>query len=67
MEPIRKQFALAKKDIKYMTATSVSDNVNIAAVSKNGKVTAVKKGTCSIYVYAQNGVYKKIKVTHSVK
>lgn len=31
-------------------------------VSK-GVVKAKKKGTCYIYAYAQNGVYKKIKIT----
>ncbi len=40
-----------------------SSNKKIAAVSKTGVITAKKKGTCYIYVYAQNGMYKKIKVT----
>lgn len=39
-----------------------SDNVTVATV-KNGKITAVGKGTCYIYAYAQNGVSAKIKVT----
>ena len=40
-----------------------STNGKIATVSKSGKITAKKKGTCYIYAYAQNGVYKKIRVT----
>ncbi|MCR5103475.1 MAG: Ig-like domain-containing protein, partial [Eubacterium sp.] len=40
-----------------------STNPSIAKVSKKGVITGVKKGTCYVYVYAQNGVYKKIKVT----
>ena len=38
-------------------------NGNIATVSRSGRITAKKKGTCYIYAFAQNGVYKKIKVT----
>jgi hypothetical protein len=40
-----------------------STNPSIAKVSTKGVITGVKKGTCYVYVYAQNGVYKKIKVT----
>ncbi len=40
-----------------------SSNTKIAKVNKNGKITAKKKGTCYIYIYAQNGIFKKIKVT----
>ncbi len=39
-----------------------SSNPAIATVSKSGKVKGVKKGTCYIYAYAQNGVSKKIKI-----
>ena len=35
----------------------------IAAVDKKGRVTGKKAGTCYIYVYLQNGIYKRIKVT----
>ena len=34
----------------------------MAVVSGKGVITAKKKGICSVYVYAQNGVYKKIKI-----
>ena len=40
-----------------------SSNARIVAVSSTGKIKAVSKGTCYIYCYAQNGVYKKVKVT----
>ena len=39
-----------------------STNTKVASVNKKGKITAKKKGTCSIYVYTQNGLYVKIKV-----
>ncbi len=39
-----------------------SSNKKIATVS-GGKIKAQKKGTCYIYVYAQSGAFKKIKVT----
>ena len=40
-----------------------SDNSAIATVSRSGKITAKKKGTCTIYVYTQNGLYTTVKVT----
>jgi len=40
-----------------------TSNKKIATVSKDGKVKAKKKGTCSIWVYAKNGFAKKIRVT----
>ena len=40
-----------------------SSNSKVASVTSKGVIKAKKKGTCYIYVYAQNGVYKKIKVT----
>ena len=36
---------------------------SIVKVSKSGKITAVEKGTCSIYVFAQNGRAQKIRIT----
>lgn len=41
----------------------ISINKQIATVSSNGKITAKGKGTCYVYVFALNGVSKKIKVT----
>ena len=45
---------------KLRYATS---NVKVAMVSKEGKITAKKKGICYVYVYAINGCTKKVKVT----
>ena len=47
-------------EFRYSTSDS-----NIATVSKDGKVTAKKKGSCYVYVYvyAVNGCAKKVKVT----
>ena len=49
-----------KHEAKFRYATS---NAKVAKVSKKGKITAVGKGKCIIYVYAVSGVSKKIKVT----
>lgn len=40
-----------------------SSDVSVATVSKKGKIVAKKKGTCYIYVYAQNGCTAKLKVS----
>jgi hypothetical protein len=40
-----------------------SDNPNVASVDKKGTVTAVNPGTCTVYVYAKNGLAKKVAVT----
>ena len=45
---------------KFRYATS---NDKVAKVSKKGKIKAVGKGKCYIYVYAPNGCSKKIQVT----
>ena len=39
-----------------------SSNTNVAKVSKKGKIKAVGKGECTVYVYAVNGCAKAIKV-----
>lgn len=39
-----------------------SDNPDVAKVNSKGKITAIGKGTCYVYAYAQNGVAAKIKV-----
>ena len=38
-------------------------DTSIATVDKNGKIKGIKKGTCTIYIYAINGLTKKVKVT----
>ena len=40
-----------------------SDNKKVAEIDGNGKITAVGKGTCHIYIYAQNGTSRKVSVT----
>ena len=40
----------------------VSSDPSIAKVNSKGKITAVGKGTCVIYVLASNGVYKTVTV-----
>lgn len=45
-------------EFRYATSKS-----SVAAVGKDGTITAKGKGTCYIYVYAQNGYAKKVKVT----
>ncbi len=40
-----------------------STNPKVAKVSTTGKITAVAKGKCTIYVYAQSGLFKKVTVT----
>ena len=57
--PKRKQLGDGyAKEFRYATS-----NKSVATVSKTGKITAKKKGSCVIYVYARNGLAKKIKVT----
>ncbi len=40
-----------------------SSNPSVATVSADGTVTAVSPGNCTIYVFAQNGISKKCKIT----
>ncbi|MBS6722281.1 MAG: Ig-like domain-containing protein [Clostridiales bacterium] len=44
------------------TLSYMSSNSAVASVSKNGTITAKKKGRCTIYVRALNGVCKKVGV-----
>ncbi len=46
------------KEFRYATTDK-----QIATVSKSGKIKGVKKGTCTVYVYARNGMAKKVTVT----
>ncbi len=39
-----------------------SSDSRVVRVTKKGMLQAVKKGKCKIYVYAQNGVYRVVKV-----
>ena len=46
------------KEFRYATS-----NEKVATVSTKGKIKAVGKGKCTIYVYARNGYCKKVSVT----
>ena len=48
---------------KHRKLCYATSNKKVATVNGSGKITAVGKGTCNIYVYAQNGRYKTIKIT----
>ena len=53
-----------KKPIDHVAALRYySTNKKVATVDKNGKITAKKKGKATIYIYANNGVSKKVVVT----
>ncbi|MGN1130922.1 MAG: Ig-like domain-containing protein, partial [Ruminococcus sp.] len=52
-----------KKVKNHVPIRYESTNTKIAKVNTKGVITAKSKGECNIYVYAQNGVYKKVKVT----
>ena len=47
---------------KFRALAYESSNKAVATVSNKGVIKAVSKGTCDVYVYAQNGVLVKIKV-----
>ena len=60
---IKAQQIAENKPIKqHVNIKFESTNTKIATVTKNGRIKAKKKGTCYIYVYAQNGTCKRIKV-----
>lgn len=40
-----------------------SSNTEVATVTSKGLIRAKGKGTCKIWVYAQNGVYKELTIT----
>lgn len=52
-----------KKVSKHRAIAWESSNPNVAVVSKKGMVTGKQAGTCTIYAYAQNGVYTTFQVT----
>ena len=39
-----------------------STNTKIAKVNDKGKITAVKPGKCTVFVYARNGLARKVSV-----
>lgn len=55
-----------KKDNKIKLHRNLcyeSSNTKVATVTSKGLIRAVGKGTCTIWVYAQNGVYKALTIT----
>ena len=56
--PLKKK----KKLPKHRALSYESSDKSVATVTWNGRIVGVSKGTCTVYVYAQNGVYKAIKV-----
>lgn len=56
--------ATSNKTVSAKTAALrfISSNEAIAKVSSSGIITACKKGKCTIYVYAKNGVRKAVSV-----
>ena len=52
-----------KKLYRHRGIAYESSNPKVATVSSKGVIKGKKKGTCYVYAYAQNGVFKKIKVT----
>ncbi len=59
-----KTVAQSKKSTvkKHVGLRYESTNKKIATVNKNGTVVAKKKGTCYVYAFAQNGVFRRIKI-----
>ena len=61
---IRVKASIQKKQRvkKHRKLAWESDNTAVATVNQRGKITAVGKGTCYVYAYAQNGVSSRVKV-----
>ena len=56
----------AAKRLKIRTHRKLqweSSDTSVARVTASGKVKAKKAGTCYVYVYAQDGVFARCKVT----
>ncbi len=51
-----------KRIRKHRDISYESSNKKVATVTEKGVIKGKKKGTCKIYVYAQNGFYKTITV-----
>ena len=52
-----------KKIERHRKLCYESSNTKVATVTPDGLIRATGKGTCTIWVYAQNGVYKTLKIT----
>lgn len=58
--PVKKGVKLANHVPAYRYKTT---NSKVASITASGKIKAVVKGKCSIYVYANNGVTRRIQVS----
>lgn len=58
LENQKKKLLCHEKKFRYYV-----DNPDVVSISKGGKIKAKKKGSCIVYVTANNGVAKKVKVT----
>ena len=52
-----------KKIARHRKLCYESSNTKVATITPDGLIRATGKGTCTIWVYAQNGVYKALKIT----
>jgi uncharacterized protein YjdB len=50
------------KVVRHVKIRFESSDTGVAAVTRKGKITAVKAGTCRIYAYAQNGAGRTLTV-----
>lgn len=61
---IKASLEVEKQKVRSHTIISYeSTDPTVASVDENGRIKAKKKGTCTIYVYAQNGLYTTVQVT----
>lgn len=67
-----KKFKIKSKIVKVSPGKKLSNhrklsyestNKQIATVSKKGVIRGKKAGKCYVYIYAENGIFKKVKVT----
>ena len=52
-----------KKIARHRKLCYESSNTKVVTVTPDGLIRSTGKGTCTIWVYAQNGVYKALKIT----
>ena len=52
-----------KKVWRHVGMRYESSNNKVAKVNRTGTITAIGKGTCNIYAYTQNGIYKRAEIT----
>ena len=55
--------SIGKKYRTFLKMRYESSDPAVATVSRNGRIKAVSKGTCYVFAYAQDGIFKRIKVT----